>query len=93
MGRTGVYVRCLWVEGQNYDVPLGQWGKRMKTSKVIVSGMLGLFSDVSNNPLNMNCVPGILLCAIHTAVSRFRPHGVYFLLDRDWKLSDYFNEY
>lgn len=37
MGRTGAYVRCLWVEGQNYDVT--------------VSGMLGLFNHVSNNAI------------------------------------------
>lgn len=61
MGRTGAYVRCLWVEGQNYDVPLGQWGKRMKTSKV--SGMLGLFSHVSNNAI------GHELCTRHRSLS------------------------
>ena len=69
-------------------------GKESETFKVAVKWMLGLLSDVSNKcQLNVYCVPDIIFCAMHTEVNRFCLREVYFLLDRDSKLSDYFSEY
>lgn len=61
-----------------YDVPLGQWGKRTKTFKVTVSGMLGLFSNVSNSDVEHElCTRHCSLCHAHSSEQILSPWSLF----------------